>query len=970
MEIKSHLYFNGMDQTYVKWIWHGEEYDCNNNVPNERKQFDQVFDDPIEMVRDADEHFVEKREEFLKFLEDAEKPIFSGVPLSKLVVLVKLYNLKAGSGWSDTSFTKLLTLLKEILPKDNELPSSLYEAKKTLCTLGMEYSKIHACPNDCILYRNQYESETEFIRLFRNPEHAESLRWHEDGRIKDEKLRHPANSPAWKEVDELWPQIREDPRNLQLGLSADGINPFSNMSSSYSYWPVILCIYNLPPLLCMKRRFTMLTLLISGPKQPGNDIDIYLAPLIDDLKVLWNEIDFYDSFKKENFILRGVLLWTINDFPAYGNLSRCFVKGYKVDENVETKGKKKGKCKTNIKQKRNKKDQLAEDSKNTTCWKKKSIFFELEYWRHLLVRDNLDVMHIEKNICDSLIRTLLNIPGKTKDSIPARKDLVLMSESKKYLAPETGERRTYLPHVCYTLKKDEKHKLCQTLANVKVPDGYSSNIRNLVSLKDCRLINLKSHDCHVVDVSKEVKLCGSVCFRWMYPFERLMKVYKGYVRNRSRPEGCIVEAYIAEEAVEFCTEYITDAEAIGIPRKTMSEDVIGRGINNGRLTLIKKEDWDVAHRNVLENTIEVQAYIEEYLEYLHRENRSKSRKWIQDYNHRTFHQWFRDRIQSELSMEFHKVSENLRWISLGPTTMAIKHDGFFVNGYRFSTKARDDVRVTQNNGVCIVAKTLQFASARDKKPFYGDMKFYGVIEEIWELDYCDFRMAMFKCNWVEGKYVRSDELGCTLVDLNKLGHKEESFILASQAKQVLYIQDPLDSRWSIVLASQPKFIGDDDYEIGELQTFKKEIGDINEFEGIESIVGPYVRRDCNGIWIVSLIMDHHEEHPEEELKDNANEGINLEEAGNEDLTTKKKKSRQTKGIVRLAKIIVDKIKGIKINLRFNKRGQSIGTPKRALQYYLGMQAKSMVSITYDNWHDVPAATLENVWKDVNVRFID
>ena len=220
-------------------------------------------------------------------------------------------------------------------------------------------------------------------------------------------------------------------------------------------------------------------------------------------------------------------------------------------------------------------------------------------------------------------------------------------------------------------------------------------------------------------------------------------------------------------------------------------------------------------------------------------------------------------IQSELSMEFHQVSENLRWISLGPTTMAIKHDGFIVNGYKFSTKARDHVRVTQNSGVCIVAKTLQFSSARDKKPFYGDMKFYGVIEEIWELDYRDFRMALFKCNWVEDKYVISDELGCTLVDLNKIGHMEESFILASQAKQVFYIQDPSDSRWSIVLASQPKFIGDDeddddddDYDIGELQTFEKEIGEINEFEGIESIVGPYVRRDCDGIWIVSLYLKY------------------------------------------------------------------------------------------------------------------
>ena len=100
------------------------------------------------------------------------------------------------------------------------------------------------------------------------------------------------------------------------------------------------------------------------------------------------------------------------------------------------------------------------------------------------------------------------------------------------------------------------------------------------------------------------------------------------------------------------------------------------------------------------------------------------------------------------------------------------------------------------------------------------------------------------------------------MDLNKIGHNEESFILASQAKQVLYIQDPSDSRWSIVLASQPKFIGDDedddddDYDIGELQTFEKEIGEINEFEGIESIVGPYVRRDCDGIWIVSLYLKY------------------------------------------------------------------------------------------------------------------
>ena len=64
---------------------------------------------------------------------------------------------------------------------------------------------------------------------------------------------------------------------------------------------------------------------------------------------------------------------------------------------------------------------------------------------------------------------------------------------------------------------------------------------------------------------KEVRLCGPVYLRWMYPFERFMEVLKGYVRNRSRPEGCIVKCYIVEEAIEFCTEYLSNGDAIGIP---------------------------------------------------------------------------------------------------------------------------------------------------------------------------------------------------------------------------------------------------------------------------------------------------------------------------------------------------------------------------------------------------------------------
>lgn len=81
--------------------------------------------------------------------------------------------------------------------------------------------------------------------------------------------------------------------------------------------------------MCKKRKFMILSLLISSLKQPRNDIDVYLALLIEDLKTLWKVgVDVFDAYKKETFNLQVMLMWTISDFLAYGNLSGCTVKGY------------------------------------------------------------------------------------------------------------------------------------------------------------------------------------------------------------------------------------------------------------------------------------------------------------------------------------------------------------------------------------------------------------------------------------------------------------------------------------------------------------------------------------------------------------------------------------------------------------------------------------------------------------------
>lgn len=80
----------------------------------------------------------------------------------------------------------------------------------------------------------------------------------------------------------------------------------------------------------MTRPFMFLAIMIPGPKNPGKKLDVFLRPLIDELKNLWFfGVETYDVYRKENFQLRAALMWTISDFPAYGMLS-----GWSTHENL------------------------------------------------------------------------------------------------------------------------------------------------------------------------------------------------------------------------------------------------------------------------------------------------------------------------------------------------------------------------------------------------------------------------------------------------------------------------------------------------------------------------------------------------------------------------------------------------------------------------------------------------------------
>ncbi|KAI5354492.1 hypothetical protein L3X38_007387 [Prunus dulcis] len=560
----------------------------------------------------------------------------------------------------------------------------------------------------------------------------------------------------------------------------------------------------------------MLTLLISGPKQPGNDIDVYLEPLIDDLKSLWVGIrGVYDAHNGEYFTLRAALMWTINDFPAYGNLSSCVVKGYKAcpicgddtPSHMLKNGHKicyighrkwlpinhpyrrqraafNGKPEYGIPPEPLTGEEVLHMVENgdRVCWKKKSIFFDLEYWKYLPVRHALDVIHIEKNVCDSIIGTLLEIPGKNKDGIAARLDLLNMGV-KTDLQPEYGERRTRLPPGPWNLSRAEKREVCNSFYGMKVPEGYSSNIKNLVSLQDSRLLGLKSHDCHTLMQQLLPVAIRSV----LEKPARYMKVLKGYVQNRTRPEGCIAERYIAEEAVEFCTQHLSDVSTVGVP--SSQKIGVSKPLSGCTVSVVDQDLLNQAHLYVLENTEEVLPYIEQHMIHIKTAYPKfrKRTKWLQDKHNSTFIQWLRFKVQSELEEDNHGVSENLRWLAAGLNMAVPLYKSYLIK---------------DSSGLVV------------------------------------------------------DELGFTLVDLSKIGHRNDQFVLASQVKQIFFIDDPMHRGWSVVLSMPNREYNDviGDEVLGdviiECEPFTRGMPNVDTFDELVGELGSQnIRGGCEDIWI-------------------------------------------------------------------------------------------------------------------------
>ena len=129
-------------------------------------------------------------------------------------------------------------------------------------------------------------------------------------------------------------------------------------------------------------------------------------------------------------------------------------------------------------------------------WAEKSIFYELPYWSDLELKHNMDFMHIEKNVCENLLGTLLSLEKKNYDTDKARFDLMDLGIKTALHLKKQGDS-WYKPRASYTLTLVQRQRFTEFLQSVKFPDGVAGNLKKNVTA-DGKLTGLKSHDCHVI----------------------------------------------------------------------------------------------------------------------------------------------------------------------------------------------------------------------------------------------------------------------------------------------------------------------------------------------------------------------------------------------------------------------------------------------------------------------------------------
>ncbi|CAL2256194.1 unnamed protein product [Prunus armeniaca] len=277
----------------------------------------------------------------------------------------------------------------------------------------------------------------------------------------------------------------------------------------------------------------------------------------------------------------------------------------------------------------------------------------------------------------------------------------------------------------------------------------------------------------MVHLPEEALLASPVNYRWMYLIERLLGELKKSVRNRVKPEGSIIEAWVQYESLTFCGMYLKDVD-MAFTRPQRNND---GGMRNEKLSVFaqsarpfgdpgreesfSRNDMEVAHWFVLNNCDEIMAYLYEHEEMMKREHPSHL---VVQKHRELFPQWFLDSVNKLKSSNSPIYSDELYNLAFGPIRVEL-FSGCNVNGVKFLGVARDDKLCTQNSDVHVPGGGKS-----------TDIDFYGKLTTVVQLLYKDrYQMIMFKCRWSDTNPIRicnSSRVNTILLGLSKIHNND------------------------------------------------------------------------------------------------------------------------------------------------------------------------------------------------------
>ena len=114
-----------------------------------------------------------------------------------------------------------------------------------------------------------------------------------------------------------------------------------------------------------------------------------------------------------------------------------------------------------------------------------------------MLRHNLDVMHIEKNFFDNIFNTVINVKDKTKDNEKARMDIQRECKRGDLELVPLGNGKMGMPKAKYSLASVDAKSVCKWASELKMPDGYTSNLARCADVNKGVMHGMKSHDCHI-----------------------------------------------------------------------------------------------------------------------------------------------------------------------------------------------------------------------------------------------------------------------------------------------------------------------------------------------------------------------------------------------------------------------------------------------------------------------------------------